>query len=98
MKRGFDGNTLLSECGAEIAEFADTVRILVTDNSVWAPVTDSVGCIFNNFSVTLSDSIYCFSVANDGTDLQLWMVVVIISRLQMPMVIAIRVVLKRISY
>lgn len=71
VKRGFDGNTLLSECGAEIAEFADTVRILVTDNSVWAPVTDSVGCLFNSFSVTLSDSIYCFSIANDGTDLQL---------------------------
>ena len=71
VKRGFDGNTLLSECGAEIVEFADTVRILVSDNSVWSPVTDSVGCIFNQFSVTLSDSIYCFSVANDGTDLQL---------------------------
>ncbi|MBL0095328.1 MAG: gliding motility-associated C-terminal domain-containing protein [Bacteroidetes bacterium] len=71
VKRGFDGNTILSECGAEIAEFADTVRILVADNSVWAPVMDSIGCIFNQFSVTLSDSIYCFSLANDGTDLQL---------------------------
>jgi len=71
IKRGFDGNTLLSECGAEIAEFADTIRVLVIDNSVWSPVVDSVGCFFNDFSVTLSDSIYCFSVANDGSDLQL---------------------------
>ena len=71
VKRGFDGNTLLSECGAEIAEFADTVRILVTDNSIWSPITDTVGCFFNTFSVTLSDSVYCFSIANDGSDLQL---------------------------
>ncbi|MFN0188386.1 MAG: gliding motility-associated C-terminal domain-containing protein [Bacteroidia bacterium] len=71
VKRGFDGNTLLSECGAEIAEFVDTVRIIVIDNSVWFPVTDSLDCIFNQIAVTLSDSIYCFSIANDGTDLQL---------------------------
>ena len=71
VKRGFDGNTLLAECGAEIAEFVDTVRIIVNDNSVWFPVTDSLDCIFNQIAVTLSDSIYCFSLANDGTDLQL---------------------------
>lgn len=71
IKRGLDGNTLLSECGSEIPEFQDTVNIVVVDNSVWGPSIDSVGCIFNNFSVTLSDSIYCFSIANDGSDLQL---------------------------
>ncbi|MBK9318245.1 MAG: gliding motility-associated C-terminal domain-containing protein [Bacteroidetes bacterium] len=71
IKRGFDGNTLLSECGSEIPEFQDTVRILVTDNSIWTPVTDSISCVFNDFTVTLSDSIYCFSVALDGTDIQL---------------------------
>ncbi len=71
VKRGFDGNTLLSECGAEIAEFVDTVRIIVNDNSVWFPVTDSLDCIFNQIAITLFDSIYCFSIANDGTDLQL---------------------------
>ena len=71
VKRGFDGNTLLSECGTEIPELVDTVNILVTDNSVWSPVVDSVGCLFNNITITLSDSIYCFSVANDGSDLTL---------------------------
>ena len=71
IKRGFDGNTLLSECGSEIPEFQDTVRIVVNDNSVWTPAIDSIGCIFNDFTVDLTDSIYCFSIVNDGTDLQL---------------------------
>lgn len=71
IKRGFDGNTLLSECGSEIPEFVDTVRIVVTDNSTWFPVVDSLGCLFNDITVTLSDSIYCFSVANDGSDFEL---------------------------
>lgn len=71
IKKGFDGNTLLSECGTEIPEFADTVDILINDASIWTPATDSVGCIFNDFSTVLSDSIYCFSIANDGTDLLL---------------------------
>lgn len=71
IKRGFDGNTLLSECGSEIPEFQDTVRILVNDPSVWTPIVDSVGCIFNDFTITLSDSIYCFSVVADGSDFQL---------------------------
>ncbi|MBK7964965.1 MAG: hypothetical protein IPK10_06540 [Bacteroidetes bacterium] len=62
VKRGFDGNTLLSECGSEIPEFVDTVRILVTDNSLWSPTQDTLGCLFNSFSVTLADSIYCLSV------------------------------------
>lgn len=68
VKRGFDGNTLLSECGSEIPEFVDTVRILVTDNSLWAPTNDTLGCLFNSFSVTLADSIYCLSISNDGSD------------------------------
>ncbi|MFM1744184.1 MAG: hypothetical protein RLZZ630_121, partial [Bacteroidota bacterium] len=71
IKRGLDGNTLLSECGSEIPEFQDTVNIVVVDNSVWAPATDSVGCIFNDFTVTLLDSVYCFSIANDGSDVRL---------------------------
>jgi gliding motility-associated-like protein len=71
IKRGLDGNTLLSECGSEIPEFQDTVNIVVIDNSVWAPATDSVGCIFNDFTVDLLDSVYCFSIANDGSDVRL---------------------------
>lgn len=71
VKTGFDGNTLLSECGSSMAPGVDTINIVVTDNSVWAPIQDSVGCLFNDFVITLSDSVYCFSIANDGTDLQL---------------------------
>lgn len=71
IKKGFDGNTLLSECGSEIPEFADTINIVVTDNSVWGPAIDSVGCIFNEFTVELTDSVYCFSIANDGSDVLL---------------------------
>ncbi|MFN5356429.1 MAG: gliding motility-associated C-terminal domain-containing protein [Bacteroidota bacterium] len=71
IKRGLDGNTLLSECGSEIPEFQDTVNIVVTDNSVWGPITDSLECLFDSFTVTLSDSVYCYSIANDGTDVQL---------------------------
>ncbi|MBK9318635.1 MAG: hypothetical protein IPM91_07280 [Bacteroidetes bacterium] len=35
------------------------------------PVTDSISCVFNDFTVTLSDSIYCFSVFLTETDIQL---------------------------
>jgi gliding motility-associated-like protein len=68
VKRGFDGNTLLSECGAQMLESADTVQITVVDNSVFTRTQDTVGCVFNSVTVNLSDSIYCFSIANDGTD------------------------------
>jgi gliding motility-associated-like protein len=71
VKTGFDGNTLLSECGSSMAPGVDTINVVVTDNSVWSPIQDSVGCLFNDFVITLSDSVYCFSIANDGTDLQL---------------------------
>ncbi|MFN6092009.1 MAG: gliding motility-associated C-terminal domain-containing protein [Bacteroidota bacterium] len=69
LKRGFDGNTLLSECGSEIPEGADTVNIQVQiDNSTLFAVTDSASCVFNEFTVDLSDSVYCFSIAPDGSD------------------------------
>lgn len=72
IKTGFDGNTLLSECGSQIPELADTVQYVVLDsNIVWYPKLDSVGCVFNQITVELMDSIYCFSIANDGSDLEL---------------------------
>jgi gliding motility-associated-like protein len=72
LKKGFDGNTLLSECGAEMPELLDTVKYIVLDsNIVWLPKQDSVGCAFNNITVQLMDSIYCNSIANDGSDLYL---------------------------
>lgn len=72
IKKGFDGNTLLSECGAEMPELQDTVKYVVLDsNIVWYPKFDSVGCTFNRVNVELMDSIYCYSIANDGSDLEL---------------------------
>jgi gliding motility-associated-like protein len=71
VKKGFDGNTLLSECGAQMPDAADTVAINIIDNSVFVPAQDTVGCLFKEVTVDLTDSIYCFSVANDGTDLQM---------------------------
>jgi gliding motility-associated-like protein len=69
VKRGFDGNTLLSECGSELLEGADTVNVFVqVDASTLFPVNDSLNCIFNTFTVFLSDSVYCFSIAPDGSD------------------------------
>ena len=69
VKRGFDGNTLLSECGSELIEGADTVNVFVqVDASTLFPISDSLDCIFNSFTVNLSDSVYCFSIAPDGSD------------------------------
>jgi len=69
LKKGFDGNTLLSECGSEIPEGADTVNIIVQiDNSTLFAVTDTASCVFNEFTIDLSDSVYCFSIAPDGSD------------------------------
>ena len=69
VKKGFDGNTLLSECGSELAEGVDTVNINVqVDASTLFPVSDSLNCVFNTLTVNLSDSIYCFSIAPDGSD------------------------------
>ncbi len=69
VKKGFDGNTLLSECGTELPEGRDTVKIFVPDTTTWRPYTqDSLGCALNSFSVDLMDSIYCWSIANDGSD------------------------------
>ncbi len=69
-KKGSDGNTLLGECGYSLAEY-DTFRVIVNDLTTWVPAVDTVGCVFNSFSVDLTENIYCFSVANDGTDLTL---------------------------
>jgi len=69
-KKGFDGNTFLGECGFELIDSQDTVYLYV-DSTIIAkltPQTDSVGCIFNNITLDLSDSIYCSSVAVDGSD------------------------------
>lgn len=68
VKKGLDGNTLLSECGSEMMEATDTLEIIVTDSSSFSRTQDTVGCIFNSVTVNLTDSIYCFSIASDGSD------------------------------
>lgn len=73
-KKGFDGNTFLGECGFELADSQDTVYIYVDTTVVTqlVPQIDSVGCIFNNFSPYLSDSVYCHTVNVDGSDFILY--------------------------
>ena len=69
-KKGFDGNTFLGECGFELIDSQDTVYLYV-DSTVIAKLTpqiDSIGCIFNAITLNLSDSIYCSSIAADGSD------------------------------
>ncbi len=67
-KSGNDGNTLLSECGQSQPE-DDSLKIIVNDNSVFVPAVDSIGCLFNQATVDLTENIFCFSVAADGSDL-----------------------------
>ena len=69
-KKGFDGNTFLGQCGFELIDSQDTVYLYV-DTTIIAHLAtqyDSVGCIFNNITLNLSDSVYCSSIAVDGSD------------------------------
>ena len=70
VKKGFDGNTFLSDCGFELPEAADTVFIYVDTTIIpdLIPLVDTLGCVFNQAQVTLSDSVYCGSIAQDGSD------------------------------
>ncbi len=72
-KRGFDGNTFLSECGFELPAGEDTVYLYVDTLVIshLAIQNDSVGCVFNKFDVLLSDSVYCGSINPDGSDFTL---------------------------
>ncbi len=67
-KTGNDGNTLLSECGQSQLE-DDSIKVKVTDNSVFVPAVDSIGCLFNQATIDLTENVFCFSVAADGSDL-----------------------------
>lgn len=69
-KSGADGNTLLSECGISQPE-DDTIKVKVDDTGVFTPAVDSIGCLFNQATITLSESVFCFSIAADGTDIQM---------------------------
>lgn len=71
IKTGTDGNTLLSQCGSAMQPYHDTVAIIINDFSLWQPVTDSLGCVFNQKTLTFNENLFCYTIANDGSDLQL---------------------------
>jgi gliding motility-associated-like protein len=71
IKTGSDGNSLLSQCGSAMAPFNDTAAVIINDFSVWQPAVDSLGCIFNHKTVTFNENIFCYTIANDGSDLVL---------------------------
>lgn len=71
IKTGSDGNTLLSQCNSAMQPFHDTVAIIINDFSTWQPVVDSLGCVFNHKTVTFNEDIFCYTIANDGSDLLL---------------------------
>jgi gliding motility-associated-like protein len=68
IKQGVDGNTLLSECNLQMPPGADTLKIVVVDNAMFPISYDSVGCYFNSINIETSDSLFCYSVAMDGSD------------------------------
>ena len=71
IKTGTDGNTLLSQCGSAMQPFHDTVAIIINDFSSWQPVIDSLGCVFNHKTLTFNEQLFCYTIANDGSDLLL---------------------------
>ncbi len=71
IKTGLDGNTLLSQCGSAMQPYHDTVDVILNDFSVWQPAVDSLGCVFNQKTVALNEAVFCYTIANDGSDLVL---------------------------
>lgn len=71
VKKGVDGNTLISACGYEMQELADTVQILVLDQSAFSPAHDSLPCYNNEDTIQLADHLFCWTIATDGSDLRL---------------------------
>ncbi len=69
-KTGSDGNTILGKCGFGAFTF-DTIEYIVNDPSPYQLVSDSVGCVLNSFTTDLSEYVYCYSVDQDGSSLQL---------------------------
>ncbi len=71
IKTGSDGNSLLSQCGSAMQPFKDTADIIINDFSVWQPAVDSLSCVFISKTVTFNENIFCYTIANDGSDLLL---------------------------
>ncbi|MEO8148170.1 MAG: gliding motility-associated C-terminal domain-containing protein [Bacteroidia bacterium] len=79
IKKGTDGNTMLSECGNSIYEtdgtdtsaINDTISIIVQDTSVIdlnLPV--QTACVFNQFTIHFFDQMLCSTIKPNGTDFQ----------------------------
>lgn len=71
VKKGIDGNTLISECGYELPELRDTIPVIVQDVSGYNPVYDSLPCYSSQDTIDLTDPLFCWTVAADGSDLRL---------------------------
>ncbi len=71
VKKGIDGNTLVSECGYEMPELRDTIPVIVQDVSGYNPVYDSLPCYSSQDTINLTDPLFCWTVAADGSDLRL---------------------------
>lgn len=68
IKKGFDGNTILSQCGNEMTEMIDTIHIIVTDTTTLITLTDTIDCAFQQIQLELLDSLLCSSLSSDGSD------------------------------
>ena len=71
IKTGNDGNSLLGLCGTAIQPYRDTLELIIADNSQWQPAVDSLGCIFNQKTITFNENIFCWTIAVDASDLLL---------------------------
>ncbi len=70
-KVGNDGNTLITECGVEMAEF-DSIPIYVVDNSVLVPpVLNLPSCDFDNFTAQFNLLLDCSTIATNLSDFTL---------------------------
>src|SRR6185436_3235579 len=66
-KIGNDGNTFLSECGTQMAEF-DSIAIVVLDTGIYIPPIQDVSCFFTQLTVTFSEEFSCNTIAADASD------------------------------
>ena len=67
---GVDGNTLLSECGLEMPEKADTIPVVVAPAPVtWTPAIDTLSCFSSSITITLNGLLWCQTLDTAGTDL-----------------------------
>ena len=80
IKKGSDGNTMLSECGNSIYEtngldtitINDTINIVVQDTSVIdLNVPNISACIFKSLTVNVLDQILCSTIRSDASDFKL---------------------------